>query len=166
MSKILLLLRNRKADAFKIIGRRSLRYPTTRVGERYSNFGLKIAEAGYNRGNLRSALGLGSYIIDLRQAHHSVPIELLDMNQTVRNAVEEGWDINNRSNALALTNDRHSGSHPRYTDWVNSLVDQYRRNPRLNHMTDTQIVEIVSRRAQTAINGTTGKINEIDFSQW
>jgi RHS repeat-associated protein len=129
-----------------------------RADELSSKYGDKIGKSYLDAkmGNLRKAI---KNIADDEQAHHIIPTELLSNNPTVQKAVKEGFDFNKAINGIGLTKDRHNGSHPDYTKWIEKQISHVQKqNP---SMSAKAVVEKVAALAKQTIVTTTGNINNI-----
>ena len=81
---------------------------------------------------LRYILLQNSLVRAGEQAHHVIPVELLQKNAIVQDAVEAGFDFNGIINGKGLRSTGgspiHRGSHKKYTDGVQELIAE-RVNP-------------------------------------
>lgn len=119
---------------------------------------FKVADALQTpRAALQKALGtLGTG----KAAHHLVPVEMLEKNKYVQQAVEEGFDFNGVVNGLGLGSDQHSGRHPgSYIKGIEDMIDAAR-----NAMPDAsakEVLENVAGDLKTMLDGTGKKVNEL-----
>lgn len=68
-------------------------------------------------GELRKALDLKPGSGD---AHHIIPVELLNKNDVVKSAVTGGFDFNGAINGIEVM--QHHGSHPKYTEAIRKRI--------------------------------------------
>lgn len=89
------------------------------------SYGFKSADAIANRSGLKTALQKAGKVMGeaTDQAHHIIPINLIEKNANVRKAIDEGFDFNGEVNGLFMSNTRHSGSHNAYDTKVNEMID-------------------------------------------
>lgn len=100
----------------------------------------KLLDAVKNRGKIAEHFAkLGNF-----QAHHKIPIQILEENGLVQNAVSEGWDINKKINGRILPTGFHT-KHPAYTDYISKQISDWQtdllnkgRNP-----TNTEFVNFM-----------------------
>ena len=83
-------------------------------------YGQRVADAIMRRGDLASNAG----ILDARQAHHIIPVELLEKSGMLRLLVQSGWDFNQAANGVPLAAGFH-GNHPKYTEYVNKQINTW-----------------------------------------
>jgi hypothetical protein len=95
-------------------------------------------------GELRAILGIPTGNTD--QAHHIIPKQLCDafssgsqLHPVVEAAAFDGFHPNDAYNGIRLTTTNHSGSHPRYTDWVNFQLTSYQNASGYSSKTIRQI---------------------------
>jgi hypothetical protein len=81
-------------------------------------YGARVADAIMRRADLADNLG----ILDARQAHHIIPVELLQKQGMLRALVDAGWDFNQVANGVPLAAGFH-GNHPGYTIYVSRQID-------------------------------------------
>ena len=105
-------------------------------GPNLAHFSETVANAAQRRSDLRSALGIspGSELA----AHHIIPVELIQQSDTLRKAIEAGFDFNGRINGRALTVfssktpkgqlGRHA-SHFKYSQRVRARLRPYDNQP-------------------------------------
>lgn len=94
---------------------------TTQVTTKVVNYSAKVSAALSKTSALRNAIKLTD---KLSQAHHVIPVKLLEKNSTVQKAVEAGFDFNGAVNGLGVKTSRH-GRHDNYTNQVESLINQF-----------------------------------------
>ena len=80
------------------------------------------------------------------QAHHLIPVELIQDNQTVREAIKEGFDFNGSVNGISLPKFIHIGSHPEYTELINNYINEYRI--KFPNESAKHILEAAAQRAE------------------
>src|SRR5665213_4605796 len=86
--------------------------------QRYvAKYGIVVAEYIMSRGDLRANM----QIIDIKEAHHLIPVSVWSEVAFLRQLVEDGWDPNAISNGIALAADFHS-PHPIYSAYVLAKV--------------------------------------------
>jgi RHS repeat-associated protein len=88
---------------------------------------VKSADAIANRSKLRGALKIATGAAD--RAHHVIPINLIKKNKNVQKAIDEGFDFNGVVNGAAIDKARHTGSHGKYDDAVNGIINDAFSNP-------------------------------------
>ena len=71
-------------------------------------------------GKLRKALDLKPGSGD---AHHIVPVELLNKNDVVKSAVTGGFDFNGAINGIEVM--QHHGSHQKYTEAIQKEIIEW-----------------------------------------
>jgi hypothetical protein len=75
--------------------------------------GNAVADAIDRRGDLATNL----QVFNPANAHHVIPVSLLERSARLRMLVRTGWDFNAKINGVPLAAGFH-GSHPKYTDYV------------------------------------------------
>lgn len=120
-------------------------------------YGIASADAIANKSKLRGALGLKTG--DGLQAHHIIPVELIKSNSTVRKALDEGFDFNGMVNGLGLNKNRHYGSHRKYTQKVNEMIDAAQES--MPDASAKDILENVARDLKDLIKSTSKKVNDL-----
>lgn len=97
---------------------------TTRSGvklaAKYSDEAVNLALTGARNGKLRKALDLKPGSGD---AHHIIPVELLNKNDVVKSAVTGGFDFNGAINGIEVM--QHHGSHPKYTEAIQKEIIEW-----------------------------------------
>jgi len=58
------------------------------------------------------------------QAHHIIPFEALTKNRYIQEAIDAGWDINQKDNGRLLANGFHA-NHPAYTTFIDNSVNKW-----------------------------------------
>jgi RHS repeat-associated protein len=122
----------------------------------FEKFGKNVAEALWdsrNSNKLRKACNADPE----EQAHHIIPRELIDESETLREAIDDGFDFNGAINGIALKKDRHNGSHPDYTEMVRGLIEQAKNNPKFKSAKEK--MEWVANNMRDRIENSNGKIN-------
>ncbi len=88
-------------------------------------WGYKQAGQYWDRGHLRTAIiASGRALEGAWQAHHIIPIGSIKDNPIVREAIDQGFDMNSIDNGIALSKARHNGSHPAYDKMINRLLEK------------------------------------------
>ena len=80
-------------------------------------YGAAVADAIMRRSELADNVG----IFDARQAHHIIPVELLEKSAMLQLLVRSGWNFNAAVNGVPLAAGFH-GNHPQYTRYVNAQI--------------------------------------------
>jgi len=90
------------------------------LSKRWGDKGAELIESQLSRrGALRGALEKAGKKLDgVWQAHHIIPIEALNKSEVVQAAVQAGFDVNSATNGMALSTDKHSGSHKKYNAFI------------------------------------------------
>jgi hypothetical protein len=83
-------------------------------------YGATVAEAIMNRGDLADNVG----VLSGEQAHHLIPVELLQKQGMLRVLVNAGWDFNQATNGIPLAEGFH-GNHPQYNRYVGTQIDAW-----------------------------------------
>lgn len=83
-------------------------------------YGPQVADAIMNRGDLADNVG----VLNGQQAHHLIPVELLQKQGMLRVLVNAGWNFNQAANGLPLTGGFH-GNHPQYNRYVGTSIDNW-----------------------------------------
>ncbi len=139
------------------------------ITAKMNRMGLKAFQA-FNQASwkLRTSLKAAGQSLKNAQAHHLIPVELLEKeNKLVTDAVNNGFDFNGTANGISLDLSRHSGSHPNYTkqveDMINTTMDGLGSNydPKDAKEILTQIVD----KIKASINSTKGKIDQVDVKK-
>jgi hypothetical protein len=81
------------------------------------------AMANAARGGLKIAMEEGGNKL-LGQAHHIIPLDLIQKNPYIKELYESGWDINKSLNGIELKAPFH-GNHPKYTEFVGNLINTH-----------------------------------------
>ena len=91
-----------------------------KVVAKYSDEAVAVALNGAKNGKLRKALALkpGS-----GNAHHIIPVELLNKNDVVKSAVTGGFDYNGAINGIEVM--QHHGSHQKYTEAIQKEIIEW-----------------------------------------
>lgn len=92
--------------------------------------GTKVANTMRDRGKLRSAIGARAG----DEAHHIIPVEMIDESVALRKAIDEGFEFNTKVNGRALSKfssrsaataaGRHA-HHPNYSQKVRKLLSKF-----------------------------------------
>ena len=90
---------------------------------KYSDEAVNLALTGARNGKLRKALGLKPGSGD---AHHIIPVELLNKNDVVKSAVTGGFDFNGAINGIEVM--QHHGSHQKYTEAIQKEIIEWESN--------------------------------------
>ena len=93
----------------------------TKVVSKYSDDAVQLAIKGARSGKLRKALGLKPGSGD---AHHIIPVELLQKEEVVKSAVTEGFDFNGAINGIEVM--QHHGSHKKYTEAIQTRIKKWK----------------------------------------
>ena len=96
--------------------------------------GAAIDNAIAKRGELAKNAG----IFSPQQAHHILPIELLERSNRLRLLVAAGWNYNDKINAVALDEGFH-GNHPSYNNYVLAQVTAWEGTHGKKPISDFQI---------------------------
>ncbi len=91
-----------------------------KVVAKYSDEAVAIALNGAKNGKLRKALDLKPGSGD---AHHIIPVELLNKNDVVKSAVTGGFDFNGAINGIEVM--QHHGSHQKYTEAIQKEIIEW-----------------------------------------
>ena len=92
-----------------------------KVVAKYSDEAVELALNGAKNGKLRKALGLKPGSGD---AHHIIPVELLNKNDVVKSAVTGGFDFNGAINGIEVM--QHHGSHQKYTEAIQKEIIEWK----------------------------------------
>jgi hypothetical protein len=88
-------------------------------------WGYKQASQYWDRGLLRKGLiAVGKGLSSTWQAHHIIPIAFVKHNKIVQKAIDQGFDMNDIFNGIALSTKRHNGSHFDYDQMVTTLLEK------------------------------------------
>ncbi len=123
--------------------------------------GFKVADALQDpRVALQKALGtMGSG----KAAHHLIPVEMLEKNKYIQQAVEQGFDFNGVVNGLGLGSDQHSGRHPKaYIAGIEKMVEAARAV--MPKASAKEVMGNVAGDLKKMLDGTGKKVNEL-FTQ-
>ena len=91
-----------------------------KVVAKYSDEAVAAALNGAKNGKLRKALALKPGSGD---AHHIIPVELLNKNDVVKSAVTGGFDFNGAINGIEVM--QHHGSHQKYTEAIQKEIIEW-----------------------------------------
>ena len=80
----------------------------------------RIVDAIMERGELREIISA----VSGEQAHHLIPIEILEKHYKIQELVQWGWDFNGAINGIALSEGFH-GNHPKYTGFVLANINNW-----------------------------------------
>ncbi|MEZ4906500.1 MAG: AHH domain-containing protein [Saprospiraceae bacterium] len=137
----------------------------------YVNNFIKEALTNPN-GKLRYALEQAGLVTSTQQAHHLIPIELLEKNEVVQDAVNAGFDFNGIINGKGLSSvgnpPIHLGSHPHYTTLIESKIadwlDVVNNNGTYSPNAAKTYLETLTNQIKQAINSNpTIPINQLNF---
>ena len=92
----------------------------TKAVSKYSDDAVQLAIKGARSGKLRKALGLKPGSGD---AHHIIPVQLLNEEDVVKSAVTEGFDFNGAINGIEVM--QHHGSHKNYTEAIRKRIKKW-----------------------------------------
>ena len=93
----------------------------TKVVSKYSDDAVQLAIKGARSGKLRKALGLKPGSGD---AHHIIPVQLLNEEDVVKSAVTAGFDFNGAINGIEVM--QHHGSHQKYTEAIRARIKKWK----------------------------------------
>jgi RHS repeat-associated protein len=135
-----------------------------------TDYGAKIATTIMDAGRLggtnvlRGALERAKKgLAEAWQAHHIIPVELIEKNPLVRKAIDEGFDFNGTINGIAVAATRHTGRHPKeYVQAIETMIVEAQKT--MTGKSAKEIMESVAKQAADIINAAENqakKINEI-----
>jgi RHS repeat-associated protein len=133
----------------------------------HRDYGAKVADAVADRRMLRGNLGLklGDETV---QAHHLMPVELVEESPLLRQAIDEGFDFNGATNGMALVpysaadDVGEHATHPRYTEQIRQKLLLLQKEG--YEGTAREAVEKVVGDVRKALEANRGKkINEVDL---
>lgn len=170
--------RYRELSAIDDIAERRARIrgaPTFNYDEVARLHGTQIADAIGGRGRLASALGTPPASAGASpNAHHILPVELIDESPALREAIKSGFNFNGGTNGrwLSRFSSRSAATasglhayHPNYTDRVRSLlrnVDEAVDAGRMSGSTARSRIEALAQRIGQAIdNNPTTRIDDL-----
>jgi RHS repeat-associated protein len=158
-------------DAVVIAGRSFKRTNTaTRYLKISDNFPgqQKVADAIWDSGGKRLGQNVGANKLakalgttgTTKAAHHLIPVELLQNNKYVQQAVEEGFDFNGIVNGLGLEVIQHSGKHPNdYAKGIIKMINDAREAT--PNATAKETLETVTGALKPMLDGTGIKVNDL-----
>jgi len=120
-------------------------------------YGFKSADAIANRSGLRNSLKIAKGSTD--QAHHIIPVNLIESNANVRKAIDEGFDFNGAMNGVAMPKSRHSGSHNSYDAGVNDMINSAFGDKANAGKSASEILQGVSADLKSTLQSGSGKVN-------
>lgn len=140
----------------------------TRLVTKYSDeLGIKgaekVANAIWDKSKLRKVLRVGRDEWDYvsKQAHHIIPVELIERNPFVREAINDGYKFNSETNGIFLERSRHFGSHPDYTNALDDRINAVFMNPDFSHLSSKEKLEFVTNNTRNDILNSDKKVNEL-----
>jgi RHS repeat-associated protein len=154
-------------DVFTVAGRT---FNSSKAAARYNKIitkfdgSRKVADAIWDSGGKKMGVRVGNNKLAKKlktagtgeQAHHIIPVELIKNNETVKEAIEQGFDFNGKINGIGLGPKQHLGSHGDYTRGVEELINAARSaDPKA---TAREVLESVSTQLKSDI----GKIKDTD----
>ncbi len=90
------------------------------IAAKYSDDAVQLALKGARSGKLRKALNLKPGSGD---AHHIIPVQLLNEEEVVKSAVTAGFDFNGAINGIEVM--QHHGSHQKYTEAIRTRIKNW-----------------------------------------
>ena len=121
-------------------------------------YGFKSADAIANRSKLRGALNIATGVLE--QAHHVIPVSVLKKNPHVQKAIDEGFEFNGKMNGLAIDKARHNGSHGKYDDVVNKMIDAAFKDKANAGKSAKEVLEGVTNGLKDELKSSTKKVND------
>ncbi|MBQ2844227.1 MAG: AHH domain-containing protein [Alistipes sp.] len=91
-----------------------------KIAAKYSDDAVQLALKGARSGKLRKALNLKPGSGD---AHHIIPVQLLNEEEVVKSAVTAGFDFNGTINGIEVM--QHHGSHQKYTEAIRTRIKNW-----------------------------------------
>ncbi len=109
----------------------------TKAVSKYSDDAVQLAIKGARSGKLRKALDLKPGSGD---AHHIIPVQLLNEEDVVKSAVTEGFDFNGAINGIEVM--QHHGSHKNYTEAIRDRIKKWEeKNKNYSHEDAKDFIE-------------------------
>ena len=91
-----------------------------KIAAKYSDDAVQLALKGARSGKLRKAL---NHKPGSGDAHHIIPVELLQKEDVVKSAVTAGFDFNGAINGIEVM--QHHGSHKKYTEAIQTRIKKW-----------------------------------------
>jgi hypothetical protein len=130
--------------------------------ENAMSYGFKSADAIANRSGLKTALEKAGKLVGTAtdQAHHIIPVNLIEKNENVRKAIDEGFDFNGEINGLFISNTRHSGPHNAYDKKVEEMINAAFADKANAKKSASEILGGVASDLKKTLETSTKKVNE------
>ena len=118
-----------------------------KLAAKYSDEAVNLALTGARNGKLRKALGLKPGSGD---AHHIIPIQLLNEEDVVKSAVTGGFDFNGAINGIEVM--QHHGSHAKYTEYIREEIKKWaKKNANYTPEAAKEFMENLAKRNRNTI---------------
>lgn len=125
-----------------------------------NHYGGKVADAIWDSGKGGSnKLAKALKTPKGQQAHHVIPRELIEENEMVRDAINQGFDFNSVLNGISLDKTQHFGSHPNYTNYVRGVLETFKNDKKYSNALEK--VKAAAGKIMNDIKANPGKIDNL-----